>query len=55
MNKLYQCDICTSKVEHVAIIFPETDDEQYFCKKCLESLWADIYEKETSDAVQRGL
>ena len=47
MNKLYQCDICQNKVEHVAIIFPESDEEQYFCRSCLELLWQQIYEKET--------
>lgn len=47
MNKLFTCDICQNKVEHVAIIFPETDEEQFICKNCVESLWADIYEKET--------
>lgn len=47
MNKLFTYDLCQSKVGHVAIIFPETDGEQFLCKSCVESLWADIYEKET--------
>lgn len=47
MNKLFTCDFCQSKVEHVAIIFPETDEEMYCCKNCAENFWNQIYEKET--------